>query len=153
MSPAIAVRASVVRPIASRSAASKAAAPAPRVASLPIRRSRSSSLASPNSKSPIAVSATPSFDELLAKGAEAFEKSDNKVAVAGWASAASFVYFHLLIIAGKGPLGGFFVGFPLEALGAAALPLLVTRYVLDKKDWYDDASEVVKDVAKRLPGL
>ena len=75
------------------------------------------------------------------------------MAVAGWASAASFVYFHLLIIAGKGILGSFFVGFPLEALGAAVLPLVVTRYVLDKKSWYEDAEELVKDVSKRLPGL
>ena len=151
---AIAVRASAVRPVASRSAVSKiGAAPrvAPRVAlSLPLRRSISSSKKSTPSA---IVAATPSFDELLAKGAEAFEKSDNKVAVAGWASAASFVYFHLLIIAGKGILGSFFVGFPLEALGAAVLPLVVTRYVLDKKSWYEDAEELVKDVSKRLPGL
>ena len=142
------MRASAVRPVvALRSAASKAgAAPAPRVASsLPIRRTQQSM--------PVIVAATPSFDELLAQGAEAFEKSDNKVAVAGWASAASFVYFHLLILAGKGLLGHFFIGFPLEALGAAVLPLVVTRWVLDKKSWYDDASEIVKDVSKRLPGL
>ena len=149
---AIAVRASAVRPVASRSAASKiGAAPAPRVAlSLPLRRSMSPSKDSTPSA---IVAATPSFDEILAKAAEVYEKSDNKVAVAGWAAAASFVYFHLLIIAGKGLLGGFFVGFPLEALGAAVLPLVVTRYVLDKKSWYDDAEELVKDVSKRLPGL
>lgn len=147
----IAVRASAVRPVASRSAASKAGAPAPRVASLPFGRSLASSKS--NKKTPISVAATPSFDEILAKGAEAFEKSDNKVAVAGWASLASFAYFHILILAGKGILGNLFVGLPLEALGAAVLPLVVTRYFLDKKSWYDDAAEIVKDVSERLPGL
>lgn len=149
----IAVRASAVLPVASRSAASKArAAPAPHVASLPMRRSLASSKSNKAPNSTV-VAATPSFDEILSKGAEAFEKSDNKVAVAGWTSLASFVYFHLLIAAGKGILGNFFIGFPLEALGAAALPVVVTRYFLDKKSWYDDATEIVKDVSKRLPGL
>ena len=111
------------------------------------------STAKKSTSSSTVVAASPSFDEILAKAADIYEKSDNKVAVAGWAAAASFVYFHLLIIAGKGLLGGFFVGFPLEALGALVLPLVVTRYVLDKKSWYEDAEELVKDVAKRLPGL
>lgn len=53
----------------------------------------------------------------------------------------------------KNTPGGFFVGFPLEALGAASLFYIVPKYVLDKKDFMADAGEVVKDVAKRLPGL
>ena len=59
---AIAVRASAVRPVALRSAGSKSgAAPAPRVAS--IRSNKKSMM-------PVSVAAAPSFDELLAKGAE-----------------------------------------------------------------------------------
>jgi hypothetical protein len=76
-----------------------------------------------------------------------------QAAVVGWGVGAVIAF----IIAERvlhAPGLDILLGVPVQALGIVALPALIVRYALDKgHDWQEDATAVLKDVARRLPGL
>lgn len=95
------------------------------------------------------------LDQILAGWAgwaEKFEKAENKPVVVGWIAGAlsAFIVTEWLIHL---PVLDFLLGFPVQLIGVLALPVLISRYVLDGKDVLKDAGDVVSDITKKLPGL
>jgi len=45
------------------------------------------------------------------------------------------------------------LGFPVQLVGVIVAPVLILRYVVDKKDWQKDVDDTVERVAEILPGL
>jgi hypothetical protein len=86
--------------------------------------------------------------------ADKFESlpSDKKIPVVGYGVGAivAFLFIEKIL---HTPGLDVLLGGPTQILGILALPTIVTRYVLDKKDWLEDAGAYVNDIASRLPGL
>lgn len=92
------------------------------------------------------------FDAVLAKYADKFEKSENKTAIVGYTAAAAgaLIFAEWLI---HKPILDFLLGFPIQLLGLAVLPVLGVRYFVDNKDVGKDVEDVTQRIAKLLPGL
>ncbi|KAG1667961.1 hypothetical protein FOA52_008333 [Chlamydomonas sp. UWO 241] len=92
------------------------------------------------------------FDGVLATWADKFEKVENKPIVVAYivgVVSALIVTEWLIHLPGLNVL----LGFPLQLVGVLMTPVLVTRYVLDKKDVTGDVVSTVDDISKRLPGI
>ena len=103
---------------------------------------------------PISTAASKDFDAVLAEWAEKFERmpSDKKVPVVGYSvgAVAAFLFIEKIL---HTPGLDVLLGGPVQVVGILALPSIVTRYALDKKDWMQDAGEYVDNITSRLPGL
>lgn len=92
------------------------------------------------------------FDAILAKVADKFEQAENKPVVIGYSVAAvATVFFAEYII--HLPLFNVLLGFPIQLLGLAMVPVLGIRYVIEEKDAGKDAKDAVDKVIAQLPGL
>eukprot|EP00232_Nephroselmis_pyriformis_P019527 CAMPEP_0182880500 /NCGR_PEP_ID=MMETSP0034_2-20130328/16601_1 /TAXON_ID=156128 /ORGANISM="Nephroselmis pyriformis, Strain CCMP717" /LENGTH=157 /DNA_ID=CAMNT_0025013487 /DNA_START=1 /DNA_END=474 /DNA_ORIENTATION=- len=92
------------------------------------------------------------FDSLLTKGAEAFEKAENKPVLVGYGVAALLAFFAtewLIHLPGLDIL----LGFPAELVGVLVGPVLALRYLKNGKSIATDVTDVVEDLAGILPGL
>ena len=128
--------------------AARAARPAP--ARAPARARRAPSTPRP----PVSTAASKDFDAVLAEWAAKFERmpSDKRVPVVGYSvgAVAAFVFIEKIL---HTPGLDILLGGPVQIVGILALPTIVTRYVLDGKDWMQDAGEYVDNITSRLPGL
>jgi len=92
------------------------------------------------------------FDKFLIIIATKWEEADNKAVVVGYSAAAVAAFFisewfiHL-------PVLDFLLGFPVQLVGLLVLPYLLTRWLVDSKDWYEDVSGATGYLVSKLPYL
>jgi len=92
------------------------------------------------------------FDAILAKGAEAWEKVDNKPVVAGYSVALLVATFFALKFTHL-PVIDILIGVPLEVLGIFSAVFLGYRYVKEDGDAYKDVTTFLKKITADLPGF
>jgi len=92
------------------------------------------------------------FDAILARGAEAWDKSDKKVAVVGY-SIATLVGLYVIESIAHLPVLNVLIGVPLELLGIFSAGALGYRYLKENQDPFADISDFTGKVTKDLPGF